>query len=181
MGLGKTLCVISLIISDLVQHKKSTASPSQLELQHNTSSPLTLSSKDKEKDEDSLTAKSNGLDLISSATTTVLNHNQTEDTENKQMKDLAYEPEEMSISSAQQPIVLDDSDSPRVLEDDDVIFSPLKQPQNGKYFPLSQEPTTSTTTAEKPTATLIVCPLSILSNWEFQISQHVSSEWMQAK
>ncbi len=34
---------------------------------------------------------------------------------------------------------------------------------------------------EKPTATLIVCPLSIMSNWEQQISQHVDQEWMQAK
>ena len=138
MGLGKTLCVISLIVNDIVERTRL--------------------------EEQALSAGKADGDV-----------HENGDREEDEIQEENGE-----------------ENSPEIEQDDeadaDLIASfTRKRKRKGKRMEKTEQlmmeagVTNDTEGSTKPKSTLIVCPLSILSNWEHQIGQHVNKEWMAKK
>lgn len=135
MGLGKTLCVISLIIRDLLQRRE----------RRENAILGGESEKGKEKETDGTAP----AEKVSQGNT-----EETEDTcEDKKDTEDSEEKEQES----------DIPDEDLILVEED-----CSQSKHGETADESED-------EDKPT--LIVCPLSVLSNWETQLKQHLRPEF----
>jgi SWI/SNF-related matrix-associated actin-dependent regulator of chromatin subfamily A3 len=181
MGLGKTLCVISLIMADIAEQKR----PPQVEsgdgggetgggammvtsssasgLDHNDAEPTAVDEKGKEKEKE-----------IETETETETNS----ETETKSEAQNGHHQQQQQLEDSDDVVEVIEEE----VDEDLIIFSPPNK-RSRRDGAESTEFAADAHRAgrEKPTATLIVCPLSIMSNWEQQISQHVDQDWMQAK
>lgn len=138
MGLGKTLCVISLIVHDLIRKR---------------GGPAALADNDKGKEKEVSTSLDGATSEPSEPTASLPTMDDTEDEEEEKEKEKESER---------------DLDTP---DDQDILLVDESR-KNG-----SQRADTPTDASDENRPTLIVCPLSVLSNWEIQLKQHLRPDF----
>lgn len=184
MGLGKTLCVISLIISDIVERQ-------QREGSLRPDKDVLASSAQESGDGEESTPSSKGKERIIERESAAEGDDVDGEREHQNQADIATIHEEQNASrftadsggAAESEGQLEEYEE-EIIDDDLIMIAPPSKRQrlSDDEPPSSQEEAFKNhSPPEKPTATLIVCPLSILSNWEQQIYQHVNKEWMEAR
>ncbi len=144
MGLGKTLCVISLIIHDLLNRRAKGGAV------------VGDNERGKEKEANRSATESIEERMVVRADTDELSVDDEEEREDDKEKEKEKETERE----------IDTPDEDIVLVDEDHKDNNNSQHKDEEYDPNAEG---------QPT--LIVCPLSVLSNWEIQLKQHIRPDF----